>query len=149
MEKDAREWIATWWQEAWDDGLWAAPWSKSLDGLSAQQAAWSPAAGRHSIWQIVLHMMFWRDSWLHRVATGEKPLPEQLAKLNFPEIPEVTEEAWADTRRRFLETQTRMAQGLRNYASEADLLTYFLPHDCYHFGQINYLRALLGLKPIE
>jgi len=24
-----------------------------------------------------------------------------------------------------------------------------LPHDSYHIGQISYIRALLGLKPIE
>lgn len=149
MQKDAREWIATWWEEAWDTGLWAASWSKSLEGLTAEQAAWSPAPGRHSIWQIVLHMMFWRDCWLHRVATGQRRPVDDLERVNFPEITEPTEEAWAETRRRFVETQARMAQGLRNYSSDADPLTYLLPHDCYHFGQINYLRAMLGLSPIE
>lgn len=149
MHKDAREWVITWWEEAWNDGLWAASWSKSIEGLTAKQAAWQPAPGRHSIWQIVLHMIFWRDSWLHRVATGEKPTPESIERLNFPPIPEITEEAWETTRRRFTETQARAAQGMRNMSADADPLMYFLPHDCYHFGQINYLRAMQGLKPIE
>lgn len=149
MHKDAREFVAVWWEEAWDEGLWAASWSKSIDGLTAAQAAWSPAPGHHSIWQIVLHMIFWRESWLRRVATGQKPTPDELERLNFPRIEDKSDAAWAEARHRFADTQVRLGQGLRNSSSEADPLAYFLPHDAYHIGQINYLRAMQGLKPIE
>jgi hypothetical protein len=30
-----------------------------------------------------------------------------------------------------------------------DPLVSFLPHDMYHFGQINFIRAMQGLPPIE
>jgi hypothetical protein len=60
-----RELVIKWWDEAWTEGLWAAAWSKSLNDLTPAQAAWRPPATvggeRHSIWQLVLHMIFWRE----------------------------------------------------------------------------------------
>jgi uncharacterized damage-inducible protein DinB len=145
----ARAHIASWFDDAWSDGLWAAAWSKSIEGLTAAQAAWSPAPGRHSIWQIVLHMVFWRESHLKRLATGNKHTDDEYKRLNFPEITDVSEAAWAEARRRFADTQSRVAAGLRDPDTKHDVLTYFLPHDSYHIGQINYLRALQGLKFLE
>ena len=28
-------------------------------------------------------------------------------------------------------------------------IRYMIPHDCYHMGQINLIRSMLGLKAIE
>jgi hypothetical protein len=42
-----------------------------------------------------------------------------------------------------------VAAALRDEKMPIDRLRYVLPHDCYHFGQINLLRAMLGLPPIE
>ena len=59
-----REFISGWWNEAWTEGLWAAPWGKSLEGLTAEQAAWRAPSEpgvdgeRHSIGQNVLHVVF-------------------------------------------------------------------------------------------
>src|ERR1043165_1340196 len=108
----AREFITTWWSEASTAGLWAAPWSKSLEGLSATQAAWqppSPAGPRHSIWQVTLHMIFWRESWLRRAATAQKPSDAELAAGNYPTITDASEAAWLATKQRFERTQTAMA----------------------------------------
>ncbi len=154
MPDPARDHVVSWWNEAWRSGLWAASWEKSIADLSAAQAAWSPATPgvpgtRHSIWQIVLHMCFWREGWLRRVATGQKLTPEEISRGNFPPVTDTSEPAWAETRRRFAETQTRFAAALADPAADTASLAYFLPHDCYHFGQINYLRAMQGLKPIE
>ncbi len=150
-----RELVLDWWNDAWSEGLWAASWSKSLEGLTAAQAAWSPAsaagAGRqlHSIWQNVLHMVFWREDALARLAGGAKPTAEQLARLNFPVIADTSEPAWEEARRRFADSQARIAAAFADGALSMERLKYMLPHDCYHFGQINHLRALLGLPPIE
>lgn len=155
MEQAAREQVQNWWNEAWGEGLWAAAWGKSLEGLTAEQAAWTPGdipGERNSIWQIVLHMVFWRESWLRRVALatkGQKPTKEEIEAGNFPLIAEVSEAGWALARRRLEETQHRVAAVLADSAVDADIIAYLLPHDCYHFGQINYLRAMLGFKAIE
>ena len=150
-----RELLTKWWSDAWTEGLWAAAWSKSLDNLTPQQAAWQPpsAAGvdgrRHSIWQLVLHMIFWRESWLRRLASGQKPTKEEVAAGNFPPVTDASQAAWDAARKRFETTQDRLTEALRDPNTDISAIAYFLPHDCYHFGQVNYLRAMLGLKPIE
>lgn len=149
MAQTDRELVTMWWTDAWNQGLWAASWSKSLDGLTAAQAAWSPAPGRNSIWQIVLHMIFWRESWLRRAATGQKPTDDEIARGNFPQLTDLSDTAWQAARQRFADSQQRIADRLRDPNPANDPLMSFLPHDSYHIGQINYLRAMQGLKPIE
>jgi uncharacterized damage-inducible protein DinB len=155
----ARELLIKFWSDAWSEGLWAASWSKSVEGLTAAQAAWSPpnASGvpgqRHSIHQIVLHMVFWREDALRRIAAAPgavpKPTPEQLARDNFPTITDLSERAWSESRRRLADSQQAVAAALASPSASADRLQYLLPHDSYHFGQINYIRSMLGLAPIE
>ncbi|MGH7244621.1 MAG: DinB family protein [Phycisphaerales bacterium] len=156
----AREFVTKLWNDAFTQGLWAASWSKSLEGLTAQQAAWQPpdavslhgqAGKRHSIWQNVLHMCLWREHWLRRLV-GQKTPKEDLERLNFPEITDISEGAWASARARFIESQKQIGAALANSAvsdEQFEAIAHFLPHDCYHFGQINYLRAMQGLQPIE
>lgn len=149
MHPEARALIASWWDEVLTEGHWAAPWRASIDGLTAEQAAWSPAPGRHSIWQIVLHMVFWREAALRRARTGERTTPDERARLNFPEITDRSESAWAEARRRLDDTHARVAGALRDPDPANDVLAEFLPHDAYHFGQINYLRAMQGILTVE
>lgn len=146
---DARSLISKFWNDAWNEGLWAAAWSKSIEDLTPEQAAWSPAPGRHSIWQIVLHMCFWRENELRRFATGQPPSKEEVAKLNFPAVADATPAAWEQTRARFRVTQEKLAAIFADPTKNIERAQYLLPHDAYHFGQINYLRAMQGLTPIE
>jgi uncharacterized damage-inducible protein DinB len=147
--------LASFWNDAWTEGLWAASWPKSLEGLSAQQAAWTPpnapgvTSRRHSIWQIVLHMCFWREDALRRLTDPAKPTDAALAAGNFPVPADVSESAWAATRERFAASQRNIAQALVRPGTDTSRLRYMLVHDCYHFGQINLIRAMLGLPPIE
>jgi uncharacterized damage-inducible protein DinB len=140
------------WNDAWKDGLWAAPWGKMLNDLTPQQAAWVPTsidgATRHSIWQIVNHMIFWREHDL-RTFKGDKPSPEEKKNRNFEPTPEPTAANWETTKQHFAKTQSEIAAAIANQANPTDRLQYHLFHDSYHIGQIMYLRALQGLKPIE
>ena len=144
-----RELLQGWWSDAWREGLWAASWEKSREGLTPAQAAWSPAPGRHSIWQMVMHMVFWREDALRRLTDPTKPTAEQLWIGNFPVVGDVTPAAWDDVRARFAATQRKISEAIALSGTDLSRLQYMLPHDCYHFGQINLLRALQGLPPIE
>ncbi len=146
---DARSLISKFWNDAWTEGLWAASWSKALDNLTPEQAAWSPSPGRHSIWQIVLHMIFWRENELRRFATGQAPSAEEVAQHNFPAITDITPAAWEQARTRFRATQERLAEIFADSTKNLERAQYLVPHDAYHFGQVNYLRAMQGLPPIE
>jgi hypothetical protein len=146
---DARSLVASFWNKAWSEGLWAASWSKSIDGLTPEQAAWTPAPGRHSIWQIVLHMIFWRNNELRRFSGGPAPSAEEVAAHNFPVVTDVSAAAWNETRARFRESQDRLAAAFADPTKDLERAKHLIPHDAYHFGQINYLRALQNLPPIE
>lgn len=147
-----RDLLRSWWDSASTDGLWAAPWQQSIDDLSPAQAAWQPTdatgARRFSIWQHVLHMCFWREDALRRLTDPTKPSDDTVARLNFPEITDPSDAAWTATRARFARTHADIAARLREPASDISRLAFMVPHDCYHFGQINLLRALQGLQPI-
>jgi hypothetical protein len=141
--------LASWWDDAWKEGLWAAPWGRAIADLSPAQASWKPAPGRHSIWQIVTHIIFWRESELGLLAGKPRPRPERIAAEQFAEPSEPTDAAWAATRERLADSQRRLSEAFRDPSSDLKRASYLLPHDCYHFGQVCYIRALQGLPPIE
>jgi hypothetical protein len=139
------------WDEALTEGVWYAPWQKAVDGLSAEQAAWKPDPQRHSIWQLVNHIVFWQDYTL-RAARGQKPTREEFARerdrRNWEEPTEITDTAWAGARERFNRSYRAMVD-LVNTSDALERPLYHLLHESYHFGQIMYLRAMQGLEPIE
>src|SRR5262249_36929102 len=126
-----------------------AAWNKSVQDLTPQQAAWKAGPGRHSIWQIVNHMLYWREEGLRRAAGGAKPTEDEIKRMNFAEPEAVSDAAWRATLARLEDTQKRVAAALADENVNIERIVYYLPHDCYHFGQINLLRAMQGLKPIE
>jgi uncharacterized damage-inducible protein DinB len=136
------------WTDAWDAESWVAPWSKAVD-LSPEQAAWAPAPGRHSVWQIVGHVVYWREYTLDRIAGKPKPTPAQTEALNFPEPGLATATAWNALRARLSESHQRIAAAIAEPAVPLDRLGHHVYHDAYHLGQVMYLRALQGLKAIE
>jgi hypothetical protein len=147
-----REALLQHWNSAWTGGLWAAPWSKVLDDLTPQQAAWQPTSSKsekkHSIWQIVNHMIFWREHDLRSFA-GDKPTAEEKKRRNFEPTPDPKSANWELTKSHFAQTQDRIREAIADPANPLDRLQYHIFHDSYHVGQIMLLRGLLGLKPIE
>lgn len=136
------------WQDSWAGDIWITPWSQALDGLTPEQAAWSPAPGRHSIWQLVGHILFWRQTTFDRIAgrparTGDTPHDEQ-----FPQPQRVDAASWDALRDRLHASHERMQAYLADPSHGNERPRYHLAHDAYHLGQIMYLRALQGLSPL-
>ncbi|MCA9280048.1 MAG: DinB family protein [Phycisphaeraceae bacterium] len=149
LSSSARDLAAFWWEQAWDDGLWAAGWNASIATLTPEQASWTPASGRKSIWQHVLHMCFWREEWLRRI-DGQPTTPKHdLPAHIWPAITDVSQHAWDEARNRLAVTQEHIRNRFRSGNDDNEPLLWFLPHDAYHFGQINLLRAMQGLDAIE
>lgn len=146
---------------AWWDHTWAAEgavWARALEGLTAEQAAWSPpnapgvadtAGVRRSVWQIVEHMIFWRENMVLRAEGQNAPTREAFLARNFPEIRDRSEGPWADTRRRFDDSHRAVGAAVRAWPERAGQAMELLPHDAYHIGQVCYLRAMLGLAPLQ
>lgn len=146
--------LLQWWNEACNEGVWWAPWNRILEDLSAAEAAWAPAPGRHSIWQIVEHMIFWREYFAHRVEGGAPSSEAEVEARNWQASAARTDDGWRATRDRFAASHARIGALLANPSTppppkpQLDL-HYVLLHDCYHAGQVMYLRSLLGKPSLE
>lgn len=153
-----RESLLRLWDELWESGLWAGSFSKAIEDLTPQQAAWKPdvpageQARRHSIWQILHHIMYWREVAVRRTMGGPPPSEEETASRNFdaPSEPgEVTSGNWRITREKFGESHRLVRGAIADMSLSIERIPYVLAHDCYHLGQIMQLRAMQGMKPVE
>ena len=143
---------------AYDRVSWHGPNLRgSLRGLTPALAAWRPAAGRHNIWELIVHAAYWKYvAWrrLTRAKRGSFPLAgsnfiqrpvtktaralrDDLALLD--EMHRVLREAAAAVRPADLDT----GSGQRGVTKRA-LLTGVAAHDLYHAGQIQLLKRLAG-----
>lgn len=134
---------------------WQASLMQQIDGLTAEQATWKPAPDRHAIWDIVLHINFWKEYMIAVVRGAEKPDHE---KGNWSLAPaDANESNWqkelARTRSIHGDIQTICSDcGDKLYSTDdrtANFIRQLIYHDAYHAGQIGLLRAMQGLKAIE
>src|SRR4029453_13137248 len=59
--------------QSYDRKSWHGPVLRgSLRGVSAEQAAWRPAPGRHNIWELAVHAAYWKYTVLRRLRRGEE-----------------------------------------------------------------------------
>ena len=142
--------------ESWDEfnkkNTWFAGIENAFDGLTPQQAAWKPAGGegkRHSIWQILNHICYWREVVVKRTQGKYQPPDDEIARMNWEEPVAATDAAWQKSRERLSRSHQIMRDALFGGALTWEKFKYVIPHDSYHVGQATYLRAMQGLKPIE
>lgn len=141
-------------KEAWQLSL-----AMAVAGLSARQASWKPAPERHSIWQIVCHVILWKQGVLE-AWEGKVPDMKVLEQADWQEI-SGDDAAWEADVKALHEVSSRVKErvGMADDAALAALLpTYqdvpdqamairamrMATHDSYHAGQIQYIRALQG-----
>lgn len=143
-------------KEGWQPPLWMA-----VQGLTAEQGAWKPSPERHSIWQIVRHVVWWKRGVLKAWA-GDPPSNETLVEEDWKEVKGTQAEWVADVnalRETYEEFRSRLLaadeEGLQRtlrwyeQAGQSQAvglrLIHVFSHDLYHAGQIQYLRALQEL----
>jgi uncharacterized damage-inducible protein DinB len=121
-----------------------------LHSISPGDAARRPIAQAHSIWEIVLHMIFWEGVAARRLTGQRAGLDEPL---NFTAIPPATEANWQKTLEQFRASNQEFrvalqaldaarvdelsAAGKRSFYDEAHGL---IQHSIYHAGQIALLK---------
>ncbi len=127
----------------------------SIRGVTAKDAAWRPAPGRHNIWELVVHAAYWKYTVWRRL-TGAKRGSFALEGSNFFERPiDPSEKAWkADIAlldRTHRELRAAIAalpasklnqKALGQNATNAWIISGIAAHDLYHAGQIQLLKRL-------
>ncbi len=142
--------------EAYDRRAWHGTALKgSLRGVTARQAAWRPAPGRHNIRELAVHAAYWKYR-VRRRLTGEKRGSFPMNGNNWFELSGADEKTWR-SERDLLEREHRalcravaklppgrLAGALPGTSRRSALreIAGIALHDVYHTGQIQLLKAL-------
>jgi len=142
--------------EAYDRKAWHGPNLRgALHGLTARQAAWRPAPGRHNVWELAVHAAYWKYAVRRRVL-GEKRGSFGEPGSNWFERPGARgERAWRADRDRLDQEHRRLRAAVAGLGARdlwrsqpgttrrlADLILGAALHDVYHTGQVRLLKTL-------
>jgi len=129
--------------DAYERKAWHGPnLGGSLRGVTAEEALWRPAPGRHSIWELAVHCAYWKYA-VRRKLTGVKrgAFPRKGSNWLPPG------DSWeADLR--LLRDEHRALRDAVARASAQQLAKYerliygVAAHDTYHTGQIQLIKRL-------
>jgi hypothetical protein len=128
----------------------------SLRGVTAEEAAWRPARGRHNIRELALHAAYWKYA-VRRRLTGSERGSFPIEGSNWFERGAVAEDReWkrelkllGDEHRLLIEAVTALSDGdlpLLTKGSRNDNATVIYgvaAHDLYHAGQIQLIKRLM------
>ena len=125
----------------------------TLDEITAKEAATKPFPQFNSIWEIVNHMIRWRETVLKRIHGENIGSPEDNY---FSFIRDRSETAWHKTRQQFRESQNEWVRSIKKLNRKAlagqqdfspfsnyELVHGILQHDAYHLGQIRLMKKLV------
>ncbi len=134
------------------ENFWQPSLCELIEPLSFEHALWKPSPERHSIWELLRHINFWkeyvialgRDSQLPDTKSGDWSTPPQDA----------SEDSWKKeiTRAKQLDEELRVViseMGEKIFDTEdkaANYIRQILCHDSYHTGQIGLLRVMQGIR---
>jgi DinB superfamily len=127
----------------------------SIRGLTARQAVWRPARGRHNVWEIVVHAAYWKYIVRRRLA-GEPRGSFPLKGSNWFERSDGSDnKAWKDDVALLDGTHRALRSAVEGIhpaelhdapanstVSNFELIAGIAAHDLYHAGQIQMLKRL-------
>jgi hypothetical protein len=118
----------------------------TLRGITAETASWRPAEGRHSIWEYVVHLAYWKHVLRRRIlGLRGDPFPEKGQNW-FARPGNGGEEAWKADRAQLAATHEALRQAIEECVSPDERVIRYAVggafHDVYHAAQIALLRKL-------
>ncbi len=135
--------------EAYERRAWHGPNLKgSLRGVTAEDAVWRPAPGRHNIREVVLHVAYWKYAGRRRLR-GDTRGSFALPGSNwFGRQESLTEKTWREERALLDEEHRKLREAVadllhaRSRKIPTSMIFGVAFHDVYHAGQIRLLRRL-------
>ena len=128
----------------------------SLRGVTADQAAWRPAPGRHNAWEIAVHAAYWKYAAWRRLSGEKRGAFPRPGSNWFPSPTPPTEPLWRQEVSLLGECHRKLRAAVARLV-DADLprrvpggketigrlVRGIAAHDLYHAGQIQLLKKLL------
>lgn len=153
----SRDEIARLLRESYAGPAWHGPsLRQSIRGLDAATAAWRPAPGRNSAWELVVHCAYARHRVLGRLDRGlAGRFPRPMRRDWWPELAGADADAWAEDvallesyQDRLLDAVATMPESRLKARRAGKTITLGAEcagvalHDVYHAGQIVLVRKL-------
>jgi uncharacterized damage-inducible protein DinB len=126
---------------------WFVPASKSVVGLTFEQAAWKQGTANHSIAQIVNHLTFWDTQQLAKFKGEKAPAFSGDNEETFQ--PPKDKRSWDALVKQMDDVMTAWEKAVEG-ASDSKLQSWYSTiahigtHNAYHTGQILYIRKQQG-----
>jgi hypothetical protein len=149
--------LLTFLDRAFDEKSWHGTNLRgSLRGLSAAEAAWRPAPGRHNIWEIAVHAAYWKYIARRRLLSERKgSFPLKGSNWFRRPAGKADEAAWRSDTALLIDTHGRLRDAVaglgagaldykppRSKVTNLTLIAGIASHDLYHGGQIQLLKRL-------
>jgi uncharacterized damage-inducible protein DinB len=124
--------------------------------VSAEEAAWRPPGGAHTIWELTLHVAYWKHAVTQRI-TGDRSIRFPRSPANWPRQPaRPTDAGWDADRALLRDVHGRLLEAVRAVQPRqlgtrpagakkwtcGELITGIAQHDAYHVGQIQILKRI-------
>ena len=141
------------------------PWhgpsrAEILSDVTWEEAAWRPAAGSHTIWDLVLHMRSWTREVMRRAAGG---VPGAPVDGDWPPMPIPGDATWRETLATLDAAHKELARTVRGMSEDSlaakvkdqpgkplgqaisvrSMVGSLAEHDIYHGGQVAMLKRIV------
>jgi len=142
--------------EAYEKQAWHGPNLRgSIRGITSRDASWRPNAGRHNIWEIVLHAAYWKYAVRRRLLADKRGAFPRKGS-NWFVRPEIKgRSSWKEDIA-LLEREHRAMRAVIAALHDSDIkkkpasskvtigrtVAGIAAHDIYHAGQIQLLKRL-------
>jgi hypothetical protein len=113
-----------------------------LRGVSPEQAAWKPGLHRHSIWELTLHLAYWKYA-VRRKLEGAPMGGFPRSPSNWPSVPGAADtKSWNEDRALLKTEHQRLVTAVRALSPKRLDGRVPVMHDTYHVGQVQLLKRL-------
>ena len=153
-----REYLTKQFSSCYDQNTWFVALKNTLEGVTAQEAAWKPDGVDNPIWEIVSHLNYYNFAYVERFKGVDYQYDADDNDATFAAADEADEAAWAAEVARLNSILTEFRELISN-ADESKfnevvsgenpakwkaLISNINTHNAYHGGQIVLLRKMQG-----
>jgi len=129
-----------------DQEDWFVPASIAVQGLTAEQAKWTPSKDVHSVGQLAYHLWFWNSRELAEFKGEKSPAFDGNNDETFNDF---NAAQWDDLVKKLNQVMTDWDNAVaaadeETLAKHASLVAHVGTHNAYHVGQIILVRKLHG-----